>query len=85
MSEEKRNRITAAVTVNVILLIFILVAVLIYQFVVIVQKNNMRNQYIGDIKSYEQKIEQTEDDLEYLQSYEGLLDYAMQQGYDFGK
>ncbi len=83
MDEQKKNRIAAAVTVNVIILIVILAAVIIYQLVEIVVINARKQEIITEIEKYEKLIEQGENDLEYLQSEQYLLDLALKLGYYF--
>ena len=83
MTEEKRNRIVAAVTVNIILLIVILVAVLIYQMVVITKLRAKRQQILDEIKHYEQLIEESEDYFERLQSDEHLRDLLIEYGWHY--
>lgn len=85
MDEQKRNRIAAALTVNVILLIVILAAVLIYQLSAIVSANARRAEIESEIKRYEQLIEEGKNDLEVLRSEQFLLDYAIYLGYYFPK
>ncbi len=85
MTEEKRNRIIAAATVNVILLIVILAAVCIYQLVELsVLKKN--KQVIEErINFYQHETEKNEKTLDYYKSEEGLLDKAYEFGFVFGK
>ena len=83
MKEEKRNKIEAAVTVNVLLLIVILAAVVIYQLVVIARVSSRKAQIISEIERYEALIKSGRDDLEYLQSYRNLRDLAIEYGYIF--
>lgn len=85
MTEEKRNRLIAAVTVNVILLIVILAAVCIYQIVSIVNLNNVKNDVQAKISAYQTATEKNERTLEYYQSREGLLDKAYEYGFVFSK
>lgn len=85
MTEEKRNRLIAAVTVNVILLIVILAAVCIYQLVEIVSLKNMKEDINERINNYQTETEKNEKTLEYYQSEEGLLDKAYEYGFVFGK
>ena len=70
MSEEKRNKIIAAVTVNAIILIFIIVAVIIYQLVTISALNNRKKDLNEELYRIEQKYEDAEDILERLQNDE---------------
>lgn len=81
MSEQKRNKIVAAVTVNVILLIVILASVVIYQIVQISIINRRKYEIEQEIKYYEQLIQQGGDNLEYWQSYQYLINKALEYGY----
>ena len=85
MTEEKRNRMIAAITVNVILLIAILAAVVIYQIISIVildrKKTGMQTEYDRLIK----ETEKTEKDLNYYKSDAYLMDLAYEYGFIFGK
>lgn len=85
MTEEKRNRLIAAVTVNVILLIAVLAAVCIYQLVEIVTLNNMKKAINEQIETYITETEKNEKTLDYYKSEEGLLDKAYEYGFVFGK
>ncbi|MDE7440455.1 MAG: hypothetical protein K2N23_08115 [Clostridia bacterium] len=85
MTEEKRNRIIAAVTVNVILLIAILAAVVIYQIIKIQIVKRNRDDIVNQIKYYQTETDKNEKTLEYYKSYEGLIDKAYEFGYVFGK
>ncbi len=82
MTQEKRNRIISAVTVNAVILIFILAAVAIYQIVdmtVISRRyKNLKAQYT----EYTDNINAT---LDYYKSAEGLLDKAYEFGWVFQK
>lgn len=85
MDEQRKNRLAAAITVNAIILVVILVAVIIYQLVEITAVNNKRNEIITEIEQYEQKLETSQDELEYVQTSQYLLDLAFQLGYRFPK
>ena len=85
MTEEKRNRILAAVTVNVILLIAILAAVIIYQIIEIKIVSRKREEIIKKIEYLQNETDKTENTLDYYQSYEGLLELAYKYGFVFGK
>lgn len=85
MTDEKRNRIIAAVTVNVILLIAILAAVVIYQIIEIKIVSRNKQDILNQIKYFQEKTEITENTLDYLKSEEGLLDKAYEFGFVFGK
>lgn len=81
MNEEKRNKIIAAVTVNAILLVIILFAVMIYQFVVIGTLQAKREKIQTEITQYQNKIDKAEQDLEYYRSQEGVLYWLYYNGY----
>lgn len=83
MTQQKANRIVAAVTVNAILLIAILVAIVIYQMVQITVIAKTRSDLIDQINYYKQGIEEKNDDLEYLKSDQYLRDLAFEYGYRF--
>ena len=83
MNEQRRNRMAAAITVNVILLLVILVAVIIYQLVTIPLGANKVKRLNAELDYWQQKIEQSESDLEYLQSEQGIIDTLLELGYVF--
>lgn len=85
MDGQKKNKIAAAITVNVIILAVILVCVLIYQLVEIVGLSKKRDAIKKEIAETQQMIEEKEQDLEYLQSEQYLLDLLFEQGYYFPK
>ena len=85
MTEEKRNRIIAAVTANVILLMVILIAVVIYQLVDLTVISRRKSDIKQQIEYYRTETEKNEKTLEYWQSYEGLLDKAYEFGFISGK
>ena len=76
MTEEKRNRFVAAITVNVIILIAILTVVCIYQIVELVTLNHIEKDLKEKIEYYQTETEQTEKNLEYYKSEKGLEDIA---------
>ena len=78
MTVEKFNRIAAAVTINVILLIVILAAVAVYQLVVIVNMRNAIRDIDGEIKRLEQHMEEEQSYLEWLES-DAALQKAIQE------
>lgn len=84
MNESKRNKMVAAVTVNVIILIAVLVAVVIYQLVDICVLTNRRKELKAEVAAMQEKIETTQDALEYYKSESYLLDKAFELGYVFG-
>ena len=92
MKDEKRNRIFAAVTVNVILLIVTLAAVVIYQLAVIIDATRKKEQIQTEIARLEQEINDKKGELDFYQSLElledeqykeYLLTLAIQNGYRF--
>lgn len=85
MTDEKRNRIIAAVTVNVILLIVILASVLIYQLVQIKIVSRRRDDIINRIEQIERETDRENNSLEYWQSHEGLEDLAYEFGFAYGR
>ena len=85
MDEQRKNRLAAAITVNVIILMIILVSVLVYQLVEIVGASKKRDALKAEIEKTQQMIDDKEKDLEYLKSEQYLLDLLFQQGYYFPK
>ena len=85
MTDEKRNRMIVAVTINVILLIAILVAVCIYQLVNIVSLKKVTRELREQIDYYTEQTENAERTLEYWQSEDGLRDLAYKFGFVYGK
>ena len=85
MTEEKRNRLIAAATVNAILLIVILAAVCIFQLVKLVTLNNVKKDLQQQIQQYDEQRQINERTLDYYKSEEGLYDLAYKYGFVFGK
>ena len=85
MVDEKRNRIIAAVTVNLIILIAILAAVIIYQIVQITIVKRNKNDMTSKIERLQKLTQTEENNLEYWQSQSGLEDLAYQYGFVYGK
>ena len=83
MEEQRRIRMAAAITVNVILLIAILTAVILYQLISIGIGSSQKKALEKEIDEYTQKVEQEEKNLEYLKSEQFLLDYLFKHGYYF--
>lgn len=81
MTEEKRNRILAAVTVNVILLIAILLTVCIYTLVRAVQLKNTEKKLIAQIEYCKSQEEHDRATLEYYKSEGKLKDLAYEYGF----
>ena len=68
MGEEKRNKIVAAITVNAILLIFIILAVLIAQIVQISVLKRRRNQLFAELEALSATYKDSEDILADLEN-----------------
>ena len=85
MTEEKRNRLVAAVTVNVILLVVILAAVCIYQLVHMITLKNLKSELNDKINYYEQQTDTNEKTLEYYKTEDALYDLALKYGWVSGK
>lgn len=85
MAEEKRNRLVAAITVNLILLIVILAAVCIYQIVEMVTLSKVKKDVENQIAYYQTQTEKSEKTLDYYKSQQGLLDKAYEYGFVFEK
>ena len=78
MNVQKRNRLIAAGTVSVVLLLVILVAILIYQLVVIVNLSNRKEQLQEEYDRIIQDIGETEDKLDYYSDLNNLFDLALE-------
>ena len=85
MTDEKRNRLIAAVTVNVILLIAILAAVVVYQIIQIKIVSRNRNDIVNKIEQLQQETEKVQNSLDYWQSQDGLEDLAYEFGFAYGR
>lgn len=77
MGEEKRNRITAAITINAVLLVFIIVAVLIAQIVQISVLTRRKNALLEEYYRIERQLNESEDILEKLQLDEEYRDVVI--------
>lgn len=80
MTEEKHNRVVAAVTVSVVLLIIILTAIVIYQLVIISSMNRHKRELETEITQLQEQTSAAEKNLEDLQSdwflWQKLLEYG---------
>lgn len=83
MTEEKRNRIVAAITINVILFLVIIVCTITYQIVEISILHSRKQQILGEIAYYQEQINGSQDALEYYQSSDYLLLKAYEYGFVF--
>lgn len=70
MGEEKRNKIIAAATINAILLVFILVAVIIAQVVEISIKRNRKNALLQEYNQLVQQYDESKATLDRLEDDE---------------
>ncbi len=82
MGEEKRNKIVAAITVNAILLIFIILAVLIAQVVQISVLKRRRDRLKAELQAYVAQYNNAEDMLAELEArgaiYEKIIEWQQQ-------
>lgn len=74
MGDEKRNRIVAAVTINAVILILIIVAVIIYQVVTLSNLNKKKQDLYEQLYSLQQRYEQAEWTLDQLLNNEEYRD-----------
>ena len=77
MNQQKRNRLVAAGTVSVVLLLVVLVAIMVYQLVVIVQLSNHRQELIDEIEKYSTEMDNYEELLDYYSDYDALYQLAV--------
>lgn len=70
MNEEKKNRVVAAATVAAVLLVVIFAVVIICQVATIVNKNKEKISLQEQIRSYDELIKDSENELAYLKSWE---------------
>ena len=80
MTSQKRDRLVAAVTVNVVLLLVILVAVMVYQLVTIFVLKDDETNYQEEISQITEIRENMEYDIKYYQTDQGLMDLIMKYG-----
>lgn len=82
MSEEKAKRIVIGATAAGVLLVIVLVVILVVQFV----QMGVRQRKLDEIKTaqetYRQKLESRERDLEWYESWFGMYNEALKQGYN---
>ena len=78
MNQQKRYRLIAAGTVAIVLLLIVLVAIMVYQLVVIVNLNNRKQELQDKIDGYNQSINDYESQLDYYESYDGLFNLAIE-------
>ena len=83
MTESKSKKIAVALTAGAVLLLFILVAVLIYQLLSIKTERKNQKEYQEQIALYEQLIEQNGDTLEARKQRWWIERRARELGYQF--
>ena len=64
MSEEKKRRVVSATVSGAIMLLFILVTIIVYQFVGISQRKNRIDALDAEIATLQQEIKDTENSIE---------------------
>ena len=80
MTPQKRGRLVAAITVNIVLLLVILVAVMIYQLVTIFVLKDKKDDIEDKIAQLTEETETMEHDIEYYQTEQGILDLLVEYG-----
>lgn len=82
MGEEKRNKIVAAITVNAILLVFIILAVLIAQVVQISVLKRRRDALKSELQAYVAKYNDKKDILDEIEAcgdiYQKIIEWQQQ-------
>ncbi len=85
MGEAKRNRIVAAVTINAIILVFIIVAVIIYQLVAISVLSSRKKALLAELSELKAQLATEEGFLDRYNTHEQfkhIVDQLVQRGYD---
>lgn len=67
MDEEKRKKVAVAITVNAVILVFIIVAIIIYQLVTISSLNAKKKKLYSELNDLRQKYSEATDLLKRLQ------------------
>ena len=80
MDVQKRNRLIAAGTVATVLLLIVLVAIMIYQLVVIVDLNDHKKQLQEEYTRLESEIDDYDSLLEYYEDLDKMKDLAIKLG-----
>lgn len=80
MDLQKRNRLIAAGTVATVLLLIVLVAIMIYQLVVIVDLNDRKKQLQEEYTRLESEIDDYDSLLEYYEDLDKMKDLAIKLG-----
>lgn len=80
MDVQKRNRLIAAGTVATVLLLIVLVAIMIYQLVVIVDLNDRKKQLQEEYTRLESEIDDYDRSLEYYKDLDKMKYLAIKLG-----
>lgn len=64
MTEEKLGKVIVASTVTAVLLLLILLFIMVYQMIAVSVKKSEIEKLEGEIKSYEEIIDQTQDEID---------------------
>ncbi len=80
MNEEKRNRIMAAIAVNAVILVFIIVAVIIYQIVQICVLSARKKELMEQYNDLAVQLEEDSDYLERLETDEDFREIIIELG-----
>ena len=80
MDVQKRNRLIAAGTVATVLLLIVLVAIMIYQLVVIVDLNDRKKQLQEEYTRLESEIDDYDSLLEYYEDLDKMKELAIKLG-----
>ncbi|MGN1373416.1 MAG: hypothetical protein ACI4VK_05145 [Candidatus Coproplasma sp.] len=78
MKEEKHNRVVAAITVNAVLFVFILIAIIIAQIVQISVLNRRKQELLNVSYAYEEELKNSNDLIERLENDDEFYRWFMQ-------
>lgn len=78
MKEEKHNRVVAAITVNAVLLVFILVAIIIAQIVQISVLNRRKQDLINSSYAKEEDLKNSKDLMDKIENDKEFYEWFMQ-------
>ena len=81
--ETRAKRIAISATVAGVLLMVFLVVVLVIQFAKIGVRNSEKKKLISEVERYEQLNAETEKDLDFFKTQEGLRMLAVMNGYKY--
>lgn len=83
MSPDKKTRLVAAATSVMVLLLFILIAVMIYQMIAINGKKARKEELDREIKRLEQENKETQNDIDLWLSNWKIIERARELDYNF--